>query len=75
MNTIKIDTSNMAQLLELMNRHKEFTSALSATNQDGEKQLISINEHNVTIRTIQSNNWQRINVIYDDGTSEEYYER
>lgn len=62
-------------MLELMKHHSEFDLPLNGTNEDGEHVIISINEHNITIQTCQSNDWLRTNIYYDDGTSEELYEK
>ena len=52
---------------------------LCGKNPDGENVII---EHGIAagvglykLTTAQRNNWNRINIIYADSTSEEYYER
>ena len=44
------------------------------TNENGENVLVSIDNECASIRTLQHNGWQRINVYWKDGTEEEYYE-
>lgn len=70
-----LSTMDWKLMVELMKHYKDFPEAVAGTNQDGEHVITSVNEHNITVRTLQSNDWARINVFYDDGTSEELYER
>lgn len=72
---IEFHPSDWKYMLNLMKRHKEFPTALFGKNEDGETILVSINEHNITIETYQSNEWIRENVYWDDFTVEELYHK
>lgn len=72
---VVVDPRDYQGMLELMKHHAEFELPLSGKNENGENVLISINEHNITIQTCQSNDWFRTNIYYDDGTSEELFEK
>ena len=52
-----------------------FVEALGGTNDKDETVLLSVDEKCASVRTFQSNGWQRINIFYPDGTEEELYER
>ena len=68
-------SGNLSKMIEVMKHHKDFPLPISGINQDGENLIISINPHNITIQTCQHNDWLRTNVYYDDGTTEELYEK
>ena len=70
---LKIDTSNLSEMRDLMKRHKEFDWPLEFINEDDERVLVSISEENITTRTYQKNKWIRINTYWDDGIVEEQY--
>lgn len=69
-----VTNQDWKMMVECMKHHKDFPAPVGGENQDGEHVIMSVNEHNITVRTLQSNNWARINTYYDDGTSEELYE-
>ncbi len=75
MNKIMIDTKDYSDLISLMDRADEFKYPLSAKNESGENQLISINNENVTIETFQNNGVTRQNIYHRDYTSEELFIR
>ena len=52
-----------------------YCNAMTGINEDSETVIIAIDEEQASIRTLQSNDWMRINVYHKDGTSEEYYEK
>lgn len=58
---------------ELKNKHG-FVEAFVGINEDKEPVIVSIDEQEASIRTLQKNNWIRVNVYYPDGTQEEYFE-
>ena len=62
-------------MCDLMKRYYDEPLPFYGENEDGESVLISVNEHNITTQTFQHNDWLRTNVYYDDGTTEELYEK
>ena len=52
-----------------------FIDGLVGTNENDECVMVSIDDDTATLRTIQENGWNRINVYHKDGTEEELYER
>ena len=52
-----------------------YCEALCGTNEDNENVIVSIDKECASVRTLQNNCWQRINIYYKDGTEEEYYEK
>lgn len=59
---------------ELLSKYG-FVDAKVSTNSEGENVIVNIDSECASTRTLQHNGWQRINIYYPDGTSEEYYER
>ena len=72
---IEVNTSNLNEMIQLMDRNKEFDEDLFGTNENGEYVQIGVYKNFLTIRTLQSNGWERTNIYYRDGSSEELYER
>ena len=60
---------------ELLQKYGYIEEPLVGTNANGENVIISIDKKCACTRTLQHNGWQRINIYYADGTSEESYER
>ena len=52
-----------------------YCEALCGVNEDNDNVIVSIDKECASVRTLQNNHWQRINIYYKDGTEEEYYER
>ena len=46
----------------------------TGVNEDNEEILVQVDSTSVAITTFQFNGWTRVNVYYEDGTSEEYYD-
>jgi len=44
-------------------------------NDLGQHVVVSIDDESASVRTLQDNGWQRINIYHKDGTEEELYER
>jgi len=72
---IEVNTSNLDKMIQLMDRNKEFDEDLFGTNENGEYVQIGVYKNFLAIRTLQSNGWERTNIYYRDGSSEELYER
>lgn len=68
-------TNDWKKMIECMRHFKDFPGPFGGENQDGEHVIISVHEHSIVKRTLQSNNWCRVNVYYDNGCCEELYER
>lgn len=68
-----VDTKDYPSLIKLMDRADEFKYPLFANNEDGERQLVSINNDNVTIETFQNNGFTRQNIYHRDYTREELF--
>lgn len=52
-----------------------YCSALVGIDEDGSPVIVSIDENEATIQTLQNNGWIRVNIYYKDGTVEELYKR
>lgn len=59
---------------ELVEKYGLISEVKVGVNEDGENCMISIDEECACIRTLQKNNWMRVNIYYKDGTSEELYQ-
>ena len=57
---------------ELVQRYGYVESQVGV-NEDGEAVIVTIDETNACLRTMQKNGWMRINIYYPDGMSEESY--
>ena len=44
-------------------------------NENGENVIITIYPDKTVVRTLQKNNWMRINIYWNNGDVEEVYER
>ena len=73
--TINFDSSDRKGMLALMKRADEFKEMCFGKNTEGEDVCISVNKDNITTVTYQNNGYARTNVYYDDGTSEELFEK
>lgn len=51
-----------------------YCEALVGVNEDNENVIVSIDKECASVRTLQSNRWQRINIYYKDGLEDEVYE-
>lgn len=47
----------------------------SGKNENGENIIITIYSDHITTKTLQQNNWIRINTYWNNGDTEETYER
>ena len=52
-----------------------YCSGLVGIDEDGDPVIVSIDEKDATIQTLQENGRQRITIYYKDGTVEELYKR
>ena len=68
-----VEVEIMTHYEELFNQFG-FIEAQAGINEDGEYVIVSIDENCASVRTLQSNQWQRINIYYKDGVEDEYYE-
>lgn len=71
----EVDFNDFGACLDLMKQYGDSELPFFGSNQEGEKVLISVNPDNIAVRTFQNNGWMRINTLWDDGTTEETYER
>lgn len=63
--SLKFDPSDWEGMYRLMDRADEFdTMLVGKENSTGNDVWISINPDNITVNTIQSNGWMRINTYY-----------
>ncbi len=73
--TILIDFTDFDALRNLMDTHGEtLDSMISAVNEEGEDQTISINPDNIVLDTCQNNGWVRRNIYWYDGDVEELFD-
>lgn len=72
---VVIDFNDWSSILKAMKNYSTIDYPLNSTNQDGERQLISIWSDKIIVRTFQSNGWTRINTYHDDYTTEETFEK
>lgn len=72
---LTIDTSNVAGMHKLMKLYGKDNSVFTGSNDDGENTITSIHADRIVIKTLQPNNWIRVNTYYDDETMEETYTR
>lgn len=75
MDNIIVDTSNAANMRKLMRLYGKSNSVFTGSNEDGENTITSIHADRIVIKTLQPNNWIRVNTYYDDETMEETYTR
>lgn len=74
-NSVCIDMSDISSVREAMRTYGDSEMPFFGSNEDGEEQIVSVNRDNVTIVTFQHNGWARTHVVWEDGTSEETFER
>ena len=73
--TIEIDFTDFGALKELMKNHEKYSSSLVGENENHESVVIGIYADCIVTETLQNNGWTRKNVLWDDGTIEELYEK
>lgn len=71
----EVDLNDYRGCIALMDKYGDSESAFFGNNEEGEDVIISINEDNITLQTLQDNGWIRTNVLWRDGTTEELYDR
>ena len=73
---INFDPHDWRGMLDLMERHAEFTEICFGKNEDGELVGISVNEDNITVETWQNNGWLRENIYWkEDRMCEELFHK
>ena len=72
---MNIQINDMAARLKMMDNYKEYDTMLIGENHDGEMVCVSVFKDKVVVKTIQKNDWIRVNVFYRDGTTDELYEK
>ena len=73
---INFDSSDWKGMRELCEKSNEFKLPLFGENEYGENIIISINSDNITVQTMQSNDWIRTNIYWvNDCIVEELYEK
>lgn len=70
-----IDPSNFSGLLEIMKTHGNSKFPFVGKNENQESVIISVNPTNIVVDTYQDNGWIRHNTYFDDGVSEETFEK
>ena len=73
--TLKIDFDDFDAMRELMRNHEKYDTSLIGENGNHESVVIGIYADCIVTETLQDNGWTRKNVLWDDGTIEELYER
>ena len=71
---MEINPRDLHGMRQLMKEHGKSSNAYLGENENGESIEISIFEDNISVRTYQNNGWTRLNVYYEDGSSEELFE-
>lgn len=69
-----VDPDDYEGLTAIMDNHY-MDNPFFGTNENGENVIIEVVKDSVTVKTFQSNGWERINTYYRDGSIEELYER
>lgn len=72
---MNIQINDMAARLKMMDNYKKYDTMLIGENHDGEMVCVSVFKDKVVVKTIQKNDWIRVNVFYRDGTTDELYEK
>ena len=71
---MEFNPRDLNRMRKLMKEHGKSSNAFRGENVDGESIEFSIFEDRIAVRTYQSNGWTRLNVYYEDGSSEELFE-
>lgn len=71
---IEEDFHNTTYLQQFIKKWSKSDVPFAGRNDLGEHVLVSVNEDNVDVATIQKNNVMRHNTYWLDGTSEEWFE-
>lgn len=68
-------SSDYGTVSELIKKYGAQGLYAIGTNEDGENIAIKICSDHIITKTLQKNNWIRINTYWEDGNIEEIYER
>lgn len=58
---------------KLLDQFGYIKDVLVGINEDGEKVIVSIDEESAYVKTLQSNQYARVNIYYPDGREDELY--
>ena len=70
---LKIDFTDIDAMREVMRTHAGKNAI--GTNESGEEVIVMVSSDHITASTFQHNGWIRNNVFWEDGTTEELYEK
>lgn len=68
-------SSDYDTINELIKKYGAKGQFITGKNEDGESIIITIYSNRVVTKTLQKNNWMRINTYWEDGNIDETYER
>lgn len=71
---IEFNPHDLQSMITLMDAHGDSDTMLPGVNENGETVHISIFRDKIVVVTFQNNGWERKNVYYRDGSSEELFE-
>lgn len=72
---INFDPHDLKGMKLLMEKYGESKTMFPGTNENGERVHISIFPDKIVVATFQANDWIRKNTYYQDGSSDETFER
>lgn len=70
---MEINFNNFEKMVFLMDEHEKYPEFIFGENGQGEVTWVSINKDSITMYTAQKNNHTRANVLWRNGTKEEYF--
>lgn len=72
---VKIDFGDLKAMRKLMNESYKYPQMLFGHNEDDETTITSIFNDHISVSTLQFNGWTRVNTLWFDGTTEEWFTR
>lgn len=72
---IEVNLNDIEACREIRKKYGDSKVPFFGQNDKGEDVIISVNKDNITVETFQTNGWIRTNILWDDGLSEELYDR
>lgn len=71
---IQFNPHSLEDMIALMDAYGDSDTMYPGVNENGETIWISIFKDKIVVMTSQKNGWQRKNIYYRDGSSEELFE-
>lgn len=73
--TFVVDFSDLEGCRKIREQYGDSNCPFFGGNENGETVLISVFKDRISVQTFQDNGWVRTNTLWEDGFSEELYER